>query len=452
MKIDLAIPLHLKECIAVMKGRGAIGDEVIPTIVTDSREARCGDLFIALAREKKDRIAHVNEARSSGAITVSTEYADISVENTENAFLSLATLYRSRLTRLISVIGITGSVGKTTAKEFVAHLLSKSYRVHATPGNYNNAIGLSISILTSPASTEVMVLEMGMNHPGEIRKLNECARVDIGVITNVGTAHIGELGSRENIARAKLELLERGAKAIIPYGEPLLSEVRDAITFSECDRCADIYFSGMENTGRGYNVTVEQKKRGSVSAHLNVTGRQNAINLLPAVAVCREFNLPDSRIVSQISSISSVNIRQTIDKCKNFFILNDSYNASQESMLRAFEQLYEERGYVDRCALLGDILELGYATDIIHEQLGYAIGALMPRSLFLCGDFAEYYARGALSSGLCEERIHIFTPKDAKACAMSVLSDMRDGELLLAKGSHASAIPAVLYFLKALGR
>jgi UDP-N-acetylmuramyl pentapeptide synthase len=104
MKIDLAIPLHLKECIAVMKGRGAVGDEVIPTIVTDSREARCGDLFIALAREKKDRIAHVNEARSSGAITVSTEYADISVENTENAFLSLAALYRSRLTRLISVI------------------------------------------------------------------------------------------------------------------------------------------------------------------------------------------------------------------------------------------------------------------------------------------------------------------------------------------------------------
>ena len=452
MRIDLEIPLRLEECISAMNGRGAIQDVTIRTLVTDSREAICGDLFIALAKEKKDRIAYVKEARSFGAITVSEEYADLSVTDTEEALLSLASLYRSRLTRLVSVVGITGSVGKTTVKEFIACLLSESYRVHATPGNYNNAIGLSISMLTAPADTEVLVLEMGMNHSGEIRRLNEHACVDIGVITSVGTAHIGELGSRENIARAKRELLEHGAKAIIPYGEPLLSGIIGATTFSERDEGADVYFSKMKNIGGGYNVNIEQKGYRSISANLNVTGRQNAANLLPAIAVCRELNLMDSDIARRISSISNVNIRQNIEKCSKFFILEDSYNASAESMLPAFEQLYEEIGFGERCALLGDILELGSAGESIHFRLGYEIGARKPRSLFLCGDYAVHYAEGALSAALEKDRIHIFAPKDAEECATCVLSDMREGELLLAKGSHKSAIPRVLRFLKERGR
>ncbi len=448
MRIELSIPLNLTECVTAM-GVGNITDEkVIRAISIDSRHIQEGDLFIALAKKESERLRHILEAKRAGAVTVGADKCDVIVGRGQQALLSVARLYKRKLRRLISVIGITGSVGKTTTKEFLSKLLSTSYRVHSTPENYNNDIGLPISILTAPTDTEILILEMGMNHSGEIRELNACAEVDIGIITNIGTSHIGKLGSREAIAKAKLEILEMGAKAIIPYGEKLLGYIDGATSFSFANEYASIFIKTIVESDKGYDLCVRQVGHRDIRAHLGVPGRQNVECLLPAIAACRELQVPSSVIESQVSSISNVNTRQNIENVKNFYILDDSYNASLESMEAAFELLFAVRGYSGKSALLGDVLELGEMSEKIHRTIGCSIGSRMPRSLFLCGKYAEHYAYGARLSGLSADRIHTFGIGDEEECAAMILTLINDDELLLCKGSHASSVSAIKDILK----
>ena len=224
--LGIALPLNIltNHCEAFSK---ILQKKLFTHITTDSREACEGDLFFSLTSDKSSAEEHVKEARNKGAISVSSlsKEADFLVFDCQKTLLKLAIYYKAQLKSLKATIAITGSVGKTTTKEFCASFLSASYKVHKTYMNYNNLLGVSLSILSAASDTEIFILELGMNNLGEIRKLSDAIEPDYAVITNIGTAHIGNLGSRKLIAQAKLEIASgmTDEKIIVPYEEQLLS-------------------------------------------------------------------------------------------------------------------------------------------------------------------------------------------------------------------------------------
>ena len=226
IRLDLAINLcFVKDALA--KPTSECDRKIIIThICTDTRELCYGDLFFALAGEKYDGECFLKDAKALGAICVgrNPEYSDVAVSDTKAALQSLAAAYLDALMPK-EVVAITGSCGKTTTKNLVYDILKSKFKVHATRGHLNNEYGVPLTVLSMPKDTEILVLECGMNHKGELLSISECIRPTLSVITNIGSAHIGNFGSREKIAEAKKEILEyaRNPLCLIPNNEQLLS-------------------------------------------------------------------------------------------------------------------------------------------------------------------------------------------------------------------------------------
>ena len=274
MRIDLGTPMTLEE-IAYATGGNHKQNAIIKSITTDSREVEEGDLFIAIKGDKFDGADYVSEVKKRGGFVLASVplYSDILHPNGADALLSLATYYIKTLPYLLYKIGITGSVGKTTTKEFLKIMLSDRYITHASKGNFNNQIGMPMSILSAEKNTQVLLMEMGMNHPGEISNLSRCLRPDIGIITNIGTAHIGNLGCRENIAKAKLEITDGMNDGILftPADEPLLRCEKKCVKFSLTNKNADYFIeSSKENT-----VFIFKSGRLYANAKFNILGEHN---------------------------------------------------------------------------------------------------------------------------------------------------------------------------------
>jgi UDP-N-acetylmuramoyl-tripeptide--D-alanyl-D-alanine ligase len=224
MRVKLGIPLSLRQIADACGGHRLCEENtVISHVSTDTREIYARDLFIALPGKSYNGSDFIDIARQRGAVVLSSEKekSHIYHQDTRQALLNFASNYIGYLPYLLYKIGITGSVGKTTTKEFLKIILSQKYLTHTSEGNFNNEIGMPMSILSSHADTEIMVMELGMSALGEIGRLSKCLSPNIGIITNIGSAHIGLLGSRENIARAKSELTEgmRNGKITVPKDE-----------------------------------------------------------------------------------------------------------------------------------------------------------------------------------------------------------------------------------------
>ena len=251
MRIKLGIPLELSEVVEATRGRlnEKCHKSKIKFLSTDTRELEPGDLFVALRGERYDGNDFIKYAKERGAITLGDDIsADILTKFGNASLLFLASYFKNKLKRLKYTIAITGSVGKTTTKEFTKILLSTQYSVHSTPQNYNNLIGMPLTLLSAPADTEILILEMGMNRLGEISQMSKCAKPDIALITNIGTAHIGNLGSKENISKAKKEIFDgmTDGEKIIPYGEELLSNIENATYFSTVYEDADVFINKLD--------------------------------------------------------------------------------------------------------------------------------------------------------------------------------------------------------------
>ena len=237
MRIRLDIPLTLGEIAEACSGvcKEELKGTPVEYLSTDTRELCPEDLFVAIKGEKFDGNDYVGKAIELGAIPLSSVETDVGITVTDSSLslIGLARLYKSKLPNLKKVCGITGSIGKSTTKEFAAIIISEHFSVTKSIGNFNNAVGMCLSILSANKNTEVLILEMGMNAHGEISLLSKTAEPDIAVITSVGTSHIGRLGSREEIARAKLEILDgmKEGKLIVPADEALLCRP-SAISFS----------------------------------------------------------------------------------------------------------------------------------------------------------------------------------------------------------------------------
>ncbi len=436
MRVELSFPLSLAEICDFIGGTHLPSpDKEFYAVSTDTRELYEGDLFIALDGNNASGENFVSEARALGATAISKSkaHADIYVPNTSTALLNIAALYKSKLPMLKHTIAITGSVGKSTVKEFTKAMLKHQYNVHATYENHNNKIGVPLTVLSAPLDTEILILELGMNHLGEISELSTCIHPTLAAITNIGTAHIGNLGSRRKIAEAKLEIcdgMESGV-LIVPHNEPLLSCARDSKTFSLRDESSSYT---LIQRGEDFTFVAED----NIHNHLQITLKPRHIleNIALALSLSAEIGVKTETIKKGIREINSLNCRQRLIKLNGLTIFDDSYNSSIESIIADLEFMnLNFRG--DCSALLGDILELGRESEKIHTEIGRQAFLHGLTKLYLYGDFAGCIANGAVNAGFDESHIYIIVGNDyVMQAAEAIKKYHSEGETVLIKASH----------------
>ena len=418
---------------------------LIKVVSTDSREVVAGDLFIAINGKYKNGADYVSEARKKGGYILSPvqHLSDIFHTDSRAALLSFAKFYKNTLPYILYRIGITGSVGKTTTKEFLRVILQSRYKTHANEGNFNNEIGLPMSVLSAGRECEILIMEMGMNHRGEIAKMSDCLAPNLALITNIGTAHIGNLGSREEIAKAKLEILHGMTESdvIVPHDEPLLSAAGKS-TFSLNNTSADF---SLITDRRGYGTLYKSGKpylRGFRPPHKEEHHLQC---LIAAASVAMRVGLTPEEISLGISSISDDNIRQRCFFYENYVFYADYYNASRESVLaliNAGEKIDHSDG---KSLLIGDILELGNMGETIHYEIGRTVSPSVFNNLFLFGELVHEVRRGAVDSGFPAERIFIINDTSRpELCADLIRERCKLGEMIFMKASRGMRLERVL--------
>lgn len=354
-------------------------------VSTDTRSLVEGNLYVPIVGETFDGHQFIEDASSKGAVVAlwQSDHALpeaniplIVVPDTLTSLQQLAAKYRIEVGS--KVVAITGSNGKTTTKDMVASVLATKYSVHKTAGNLNNHIGLPLTILSMSMSTEIAVLEMGMNHLGEIARLSQIARPDIAMVTNIGESHIGYLGSREKIAEAKLEICEGLAKngiLLVDGDEPLLRNLPSVKSMTIgwdshfCEETpTDIQSLGLD----GWRFRSSQT--GSLYT-MPLLGQHNVKNALFAIEVGRRFDVAEEKIAAGLQQIPMTSMRLEVLTAKNGMkVINDAYNASPTSMKAALDILTEIEPTLEKWALLGGVEELGDQEVFYHQQIGeYAV-------------------------------------------------------------------------------
>ena len=440
MRANLEFPLFINEILDVVGGHPTknLKNTKICAITTDTRDMYPGDLFIALSGKNFDGEDFCDLAKQNGCDYISTRHPDgILVKNTEDALLAITAYYRRKL-QLKNVIAITGSVGKTTTKELLYTIMRSSGKAHATSGNYNNYVGLAHTVLTTPKDTEYLIAEIGMNHNGEIGKCSRSITPDIAVITRIGTAHIGNLGTREMIAKAKLEITEglnKKGSLLVPYGEKLLTK-SGGETVSIVDMNANYCLNPIEfsngKTAFVFAVNGDELLR----ANALVMGDSNLLALSFSIACAIKSGLEAKDIKDGVRAISGDNFRQKYIKWNRRLIIDDSYNASLESITSSLELMRCFPGR--RCAVLGDIHELGSQAESIHFKIGSEAARLGVERLFLHGTFAPFIKKGAVISGIPENAIFLNRElSDIHTTVEAIKERTSPGDVILFKASNA---------------
>lgn len=445
--------LSVQEVVKAVEGKLLQGnpDSSVNGVSTDTRSLKPGDLFFALVGENANGHAYVPRALESGAagvivtdescVPAGTSVAVIKVEDPLWAFGDLAKYYRSKFD--VRVIGITGSVGKTTTKEMLAAILDRKWKVLKNPVNYNNEIGVPLTLFQLDRSHEVCVIEMAMRGLGEIRRLAVIAEPSVGIITNVGISHIERLGSQGAIADAKAELLAElppDGLAVLNAEDgyfPVMSERYGGrvISFGSC-MDADIRASKMKSLSDGrYSFTLVCQD-GSVDVTMSVLGYHNVYNALAAAAAAYGVGVDLATIQEGLESFSTPAMRMELVKSKSgYAVLNDAYNASPASVVAALRTLNALQGYNRKIAVLGDMLELGDYSAKAHGDLGNAVKSNGIAMLVTVGTLAREIANGARAAGFPADAIH--SCADSIEAARMLKDDVTQGDVVLVKGSRA---------------
>ena len=414
----------------------------------DSRTIKPGQLFVAMegARDGHDFIPMALEKGAAAVLCTHCDgdYPAIVVKDTRLALGDIARQERKRLG--MKVVGVTGSVGKSTTKEMIATVLSSTYRTGKSPVNHNNDLGLPMSILALPEETEVAVLEMGMNHFREIAYLTSIACPDIAVIINIGTMHIEHLGSMEGILQAKLEILEgmpKDGKVLLNGDDRLLWNARKmphvhATYFGaqnpECDICG----TSVEESDAGLRFSVRHEDK-MFSVELPLEGTHFVADALAAVAVGLTLGVTPDRIRTSLAAFENMAGRQEIIHAKDCTIIKDCYNAGPESMAAALTVLGNKSGR--RIAVLGDMLELGVCTQAEHYRIG-RIAAEKAEIVLAYGPNSSRVINGAYTGGMPDTRAKAFTDRQELVSFMKRI--VKPGDVLLFKGSHSMHMELVL--------
>ena len=444
--------LMLSEIIEAVRGSyGFPANVEVKDISTDTRTITEGSLFIALKGANFDGHDFAAKAMELGAIAVVTERPIegarcLIVDSTAQALLDAASYYPSKFD--IPLVGITGSVGKTTTKEMIADILATTYRTCRTKGNHNNNVGLPLSILSIEADCEMAVMEMGMNHFREMSYLTSIARPNVALINNIGTMHIEHLGSREGILSAKMEILEGlmpGGKAIFNGDEPLLWNQREQLSEKP------IYF-GIENPACDIVATNIVQADGGMYFRVTGIGQEFDVfvpaegmhivyDALAAITVGLAENVRPERIQSALSRFRNTGSRQSIYERAGFTIIEDCYNAGPESMKAALDVLGEHRGEGRRIAVLGDMLELGTCSIAEHYRLG-RLAAEKADLVYAYGPHSDRVVIGAITGGINNKATARFDTHEEMAAVLRRVA--KPGDTLLFKGSRGMKMEQVL--------
>ena len=429
----------------------------VDSVLTDSRKIRPDALFVPLVGERFDGHAYINAALEAGAAGCFTarereSYLPgkfyIKVASPLRALRDLAAYYRSKFP--IPLIGITGSVGKTTTKDMVAAVLGMKYNVLKTEGNMNSREGMPLTLLRLNSSHEIAVIEMGMSQAGEIDYLSAVARPDVAVITNIGDAHIENLGSRENILRAKCEMfnhLKKGGMAILNGDDELLSGMSGTLPFETV-----FYGSGERAQFRAKDISSDQSSihctavtpQGEYEMEIPALGQHMIYPAMTAAAVAARFGLTREQIVEGILQFEPTKMRMNVlRRGQNITILNDTYNANPQSMRAAIGVLADSKSKF-KMAVLGDMFELGSLAPALHSGVGEYLGKAGIHCLVAVGELSEHIAAAARGAGVPM----VFHCPD-KGSAIPVLKEnIRPDSTILVKASRGMAMEELVDYLK----
>ena len=442
----------------------------------DSRQVIPGSMFVALPGENVDGHQFVSAAFNNGAQIaliqndLSSQYSVVDirkqglqqdqlpeppfcllVNDSLTALQEIARFWRRKLN--IKVVGITGSVGKSTTKEIISGVLSQHYHTIKNPGNFNNEIGLPMTILRMGEGHQAAVLEMGFYIPGEIKLLCDIAKPDIGVVTNIGTVHAERAGSRETIARGKAELLEAlppkpEGYAILNYDDPLVREMhkytKANVFYYGLNPAADIWADEIESYGlEGIRFAFHYKGE-KLNVRVPLIGRHSVHTALRSASVGLVMGLNWGEIIVGLRRSHSQLRMAAVHSDSGALILDDTYNASPESTLAALNLLEELDGY--RIAVLGDMLELGQYEDEGHEKVGVRAAGICDE-LVLVGDLINITQKAAISNGMPENKIHTF--KNTLQAAEFLKTRIKMGDVILVKGSHGLRMDRIVAALEA---
>lgn len=445
--------LTIQEILDATGGRLLCGstDIQITDITTDSRNAGENTLFIAFKGERVDGNDFAAQFLQAGAAAIVGREIPydgskplILVQDTQKAIQSIAAYYRTKFP--IPVVGITGSVGKTSTKDMVYAVLSQSMHTLKTQGNFNNEIGLPLTVFRLDNSYETAILEMGMSAFGELRALTNIAKPSVAVITNIGTAHIGNLGSQDNILKAKLEILEGLAD-----GGIVILNADDALLYGLKGKLSQrtVYY-GIDNTDAdftAYNIIIDDTKTsfctkiqgGEYQFTIPVVGQHHIYNAMVAIITALQFGMPVDKIQQGVASYESNGLRQNITDVGGVKVIEDCYNASTTSMeasMKVLTRLAEGRRSI---AVLGDILELGEFAEECHRFVGKTAAALGVNMLVTIGNDTRFTADEAKKNGL----MRVVSFPDNETAAGYLLKTVQGGDVVLFKGSRGMQLETV---------
>ncbi len=443
----------VKACNGEFTGDSSLLDTYIKTISTDSRDIGEDCLFIPLVGDIYDGHDYIDKAFEKGCVCALSQRKlnrdnYIFVEDTLAALRDIAEYYRGLFH--VKVIAVTGSVGKTTAKEMLAYVLSEKYNVLKTHGNFNNEIGLPKTIFNLNKQHEIVVLEMGMNSFGEISRLSKTARPDMCVITNIGDAHIGRLGSRDGIFRAKTEVFDymKEGGGVFLYGDDdMLVALNESdlnkVFFGESTynhiSVSETKSMTLDGTELTANVMGEK-----VDIKIPVPGRYMIPSVLCAAAVGRSMGLTGEQIKNGVSKYAPAKMRNEIIKTDKITIINDCYNSCEDSIMAGLEILELAKGR--KVAILGDILEVGDHAQRVHYSVGKNAAQKNADLFICCGKQSMHTYVGLKDAG--QNHVYYFENKDEMHKKLGEI--IKTGDTVYVKASRECAFEHTVEELKKL--
>lgn len=451
---DMMEHMTVKEILLAAEGRLLCGSEdtVLEHISIDSRNMKGNDLFVPLIGEKVDAHRFIDQALGNGAVAVLTSRHDsmdsekpwIRVEDTKKALQAVGSYYRDRLS--LPLVGITGSVGKTTTREMVACALSARLTVFKTPGNHNSQVGVPITLSEITQKDEIGVIELGMSEPGELTVIAKIAKIQMAVITNIGVTHIEQLGSKENILREKLTIqdgLSEGGILILNGDDELLKDIRAK------EGCRTIYYGTGENSdyraedvhlAEGFPAFTAVHGTERVPMRLNVMGSHNVLNVMASLAVARESGISMEEAAKTLEEFTGFKSRQQIYDSNGMTIIDDTYNASPVSMKAGLEVLGSVAKASRRIAVLADMKELGEKSPEFHYEIGEYIAEHPVDLVVVLGELSKEIVRAVK-----EKAPGIVTREftDLESLTAYLKTEFREGDCVLFKGSNSMNLGSV---------
>lgn len=426
-------------------------------VVIDSRKAGENFIFVATKGERVDGHQFIPDVFAKGALGVVCEKEPeslpgpcIVVEDSFEAPKQIGEFYRQQLP--VKVVGITGSVGKTSTKEFVAAVLSMKYKVHKTLGNYNNEVGVPLTVLSMPEDTEVAVLEMGINHFGEMHNLSRIARPDICIMTNIGQCHLEFLGSREGILKAKSEMfdfMKEDGSVCINGDDDMLASIKEVkgkkpVTFGLSEQCR-VYAADIKGKGLFGSEAVIHGNGESFAVQIPLPGEHMVYNALAAAAAGQLLGLTPEEIRDGIAAVESVSGRSHIVKLPDKVLIDDCYNANPVSMEAAIDLLLQADGR--RVAVMGDMFELGEQEKEMHARVGKYAADKGVECIICAGKLARCIYEGAREAA--GERkdgpaAEIFYFEDRESLLEGINQILKPGDTILIKASHGMGFEKVV--------